>query len=74
MERADDTAFQDRPEAFDGLRMDRAVNVLMHAMVNSLMGITVFREPFVSGRFVDCGSLGTSSWAPLDRSRRAAVL
>src|SRR5579863_9121044 len=45
-------AFQDRPEAFDGLRMDRTVNVLMRAVVNSLMGITVFSESLVSGPLI----------------------
>jgi len=52
VESPDYAALQDRPEAFDGLRMDRAVNVLMRAMVNSLMRITVFSEPPISGPLI----------------------
>ena len=43
--RPDDAALQNRPEAFDGIRMDCADDVLTGAMVNSLM-----REPSA----VDC--------------------
>jgi hypothetical protein len=48
MECPDDAALQDRPEAFDGLRMDRAINVLMRPMVYDAMGIALFGEPRIS--------------------------
>ena len=38
VERADHAAFEDRPEAFDGLSMDCADNILPSRMVNSRVG------------------------------------
>lgn len=39
VERANDTALEDRPKAFNRLRVDRADNILMFGMVNSRMRI-----------------------------------
>jgi hypothetical protein len=39
VERADHAALEDRPEAFDGLSMDRAYNILAFGMVNDAMRI-----------------------------------
>src|SRR5205823_12757993 len=52
MERADHAAFEDRPEAFDGLSMHRADDVLAFGMVNARVGIffvkALIARPLVS--------------------------
>ena len=41
VERADNAALEDRPEAFDGLSMDCADNILTSRMVNSRVRISL---------------------------------
>jgi len=48
VKRADDTALQDRPKTLDGLRMNRAVNVLVRSMVNDAMRIPLLGEAIVA--------------------------
>lgn len=51
VESADNAALHQRPEAFDGLRMDRAANVLACAMVNDAVR-ELFAEVLVADPFV----------------------
>lgn len=58
VERPHDTAFQDRPETFDGLSVDRAINVLTRPMIDNAMRIALLREariarPIVSAKQAD---------------------
>jgi hypothetical protein len=46
MERADHTAFEDAPKAFNRVRVDRADNVLLFVVLHSLAGI--FDQPVVN--------------------------
>src|ERR1700730_4812622 len=48
VERADNTALEDRPEALDGLRMDRADDVLASRMVNGSVWIIIV-ERIIAG-------------------------
>lgn len=52
VECADDPALQDRPEAFDGLRMNCAVNVLVRPVVNDAMRVSLLSKALVSGPVV----------------------
>ncbi len=51
---ADNTALEDRPEAFDGIRMHRANNILAQRVVNNRVGIfaiqTAITNPFISAK------------------------
>jgi hypothetical protein len=51
VERADHAAFEDRPEPFDGLSVDRAHNVLALGMIDDTMRI-FFSELLISGPLV----------------------
>ena len=51
MERADHAALEDRPEAFDGLSMDRANDILTSGMVNDAVRIFAVK-PLVAGPLV----------------------
>jgi hypothetical protein len=49
VEASHDPALQDRPEAFNSLRVDRADNVLMRAMVNDAMRVALFGQTAITG-------------------------
>ncbi len=49
MERPDNAAFQDRPEAFDSIRMNCAVDILVRPMVNNAVWIALLGKARISG-------------------------
>ena len=53
MECADDTALEDRPEAFDGLSVDRADDILFFGMIDDRVRIVsevLVTNPLISAK------------------------